>query len=299
MWLTTTPRGVVHWLYKYFVLLDLEDKVLDALESAGYPRDPSKLLSWHRASTWENKDNLNPIFFAILLATYQGKWREQELEGRFVSFEGLVYDNYEPDVHLIDPIKLADAWPRWRVVDFGYKNPFCCQWWCRDPDGRYYRYREMYMTRRTVNQHALDILDLTGKEHIVDTICDHDAEDRATLEEHGIETIPAIRQIRAGIQDVWHALELDAIGKSDVYLFRNALVERDPLLVAEGLPTCTEEEFPLYAWPRDREGRPRKEIPIDLHNHGMDCLRMLISTLEGSGEGVIEVGDNFLSGYRG
>ena len=299
MWLTTTPRGVMHWLYKFFVLLDLESDVLDALQRAHLARDPKLLLSWHRASTWDNRMHLNPIYFAMLLATYHGKWREQELEGKFVSFEGLVYDNYDPEIHLIDPIKLEDWWPRWRVIDFGYKNPFVAQWWCRNPDGRYFRYREIYYSHRTVNQHAQDILRHSFGENIVDTICDQDAEDRATLEEHGIPTIGAVRDIRIGVQDVWNALELDETGKPDIYLFKQALVEKDPMLVAEDLPTCTEEEFPLYAWPRDREGVIRKEVPIDLHNHGMDSIRMLISTLEGVSDDTMQYGHNPIAGYRG
>jgi predicted transcriptional regulator len=39
-------------------------------------------------------------------------------------------------------------------VDFGYTNPFVMQWWAEDPDGRLYLYREIYRTRRLVEDHA-------------------------------------------------------------------------------------------------------------------------------------------------
>jgi hypothetical protein len=80
---------------------------------------------------------------------------------------------------------------------------------------------------------------------------------------------------------------------------RDALVQRDPLLVAQELPTCTEEEFPRYAWPVDREGKPRKETPIDLHNHGMDGVRYLVATVEGVGDVSAALGINPTAGHRG
>ena len=30
------------------------------------------------------------------------------------------------------------------MVDFGYTNPFTCQWWAMDHDGRLYLYREIF-----------------------------------------------------------------------------------------------------------------------------------------------------------
>lgn len=301
MWLTTTPRGVLHWLYPLFVLRDLGDDVLDALVEGGFERDPSLLVSWQRTSTYDNKENLNPIFFATLLATYQGKWREQELDGSFVSFEGLVYDCWNPEVHLVDfkDVGMQSWWPKWRVIDFGYKNPFVCQWWTRNPEGEYFRYRELYYSQRTVREHALAINHYSEGETYIDTIADWDAEDRATLEESDIYTVPASKGISAGVQLVYRLLTFDNMRKPDLYFVKDALVERDPLLVAEELPTCTEEEFTRYAWPQDKEGRPRKEQPLDLYNHGMDCLQYFSSHVEGDSGSGMETGMNPFDGYRG
>lgn len=299
MWLTTTPRGVLHWLYDYFVLHRIEDDVLDALAYAGLSRDPSLLMSIAKVTTLENRKHLNPVFYAMLLATYQGLWRKQELEGEFVSFEGLVYDVWDPEVHMVPKHNIEPWWPRYRVVDFGYTNPFVCQWWAQTPDREYIRYREIYQTKRTVTDLAKEINRLSFGENIVTTICDWDAEDRATLEENGIETISADKAISTGIQATYRMLSLDERGKPRLYLMRDALVQRDPLLVAQELPTCTEEEFPRYAWPVDREGKPRKETPIDLHNHGMDGVRYLVATVEGVGDVSAALGINPTAGHRG
>jgi PBSX family phage terminase large subunit len=301
MWLTTTPRGVMHWLYPIFVKKDIGDDVLKALEAAGFPPDPNLLFSWVRTSTYDNRENLNPLYFAMLLASYHGRWREQELEGRFVSFEGLVYDVFDPEVHIVDrsQVRMEPWWPRWRVIDFGYKNPFVCQWWTRDPEGRYIMYREIYMTERTVATHAQQINALSHGENIIQTICDHDAEDRATLEENGIDTTPAVKAISTGVQSVSRMLSHNDDKRPDLYFVRDALIEKDPMLVAKEEPISTIEEFSRYSWPQDSTGRPRKEVPLDLYNHGMDSVRYMVQTLEGGFMDGIEIGKNFLLNYRG
>jgi hypothetical protein len=79
---------------------------------------------------------------------------------------------------------MPQGWQQWRkirAIDFGYVNPFVCQWWAIDNDGRMFRYRELYMTGRTVKDHADKINLLSSGESYEATICDHDAEDRATL----------------------------------------------------------------------------------------------------------------------
>lgn len=301
MWLTTTPRGVMHWLYSFFVEKTLDDEVLDAMEEAGFSRDPELLLSLNRTSTFDNRKNLNPIYYAMLLATYHGKWREQELEGKFVSFEGLVYDIWDPEVHMVDrsSVKIESWWPKWRVIDFGYRSPFVCQWWTRSPEGRYYRYREIYYTGRTVTTHADQIKYYSEGEMIIATICDHDAEDRATLEENGIDTIPANKSISPGLQAVYRSLKFDESKEPDIFFLRDSLVEVDTRLSGKGLPTCTEEEFQFYAWPKDKDGKPRKEVPIDLNNHGMDTTRYFVMEVEGEiGDG-LEISNGLLNNYRG
>lgn len=213
-------------------------------------------------------------------------------KGLWVAAEGMVYDGWDPAVHLIDPFPIPATWPRYWAVDFGYTNPFVCQWWARDPDGRLYRYRELYMTGRIVRDHARHILRAVGAwDEAVGrpswgqatepapraVICDHDAEDRATLErEIGLPTITARKAISPGIQAVQARLQMAGDGKPRLYLVRGALLERDAALVEAIKPACTEEEVESYVW--DTTGGRRKgEQPVDQHNHGMDALRYLVA----------------------
>lgn len=201
-------------------------------------------------------------------------------KGLWVAAEGVIYDGYDPRVHLIDRFDIPAAWPRVWVVDFGFTHPFVWQAWAVDPDGRLYRYREIYFTHRLVESHARTILDATkGEPAPVAIICDHDAEDRATLERHiGLPTIPAYKGVSFGIQAVSERLQPALDERPRIFFLRDSLVERDPDLVEAYQPTCTEEEFGSYVWDT-RMGQKKGDQPVKNFDHGMDTMRYMVAAV--------------------
>ncbi len=204
-----------------------------------------------------------------------GVRKERLRHGRWVNAEGSVYE-FNPAAHEIPWFQPPFDWRHFRVVDFGYTNPFVCQWWAMDPDGRLYLYREIYMTKRTVKVHAKQILETDAGAPIDATIADHDAEDRATLAENGIHTERAVKDVSRGIQAVQDRLKLAGDGRPRLYVMRGALLERDEDLSAAHRPVSTRDEFDVYMWPKDEAGRPQKEAPVKEHDHGMDALRYAV-----------------------
>ena len=67
---------------------------------------------------------------------------------------------------------------------------------------------------------------------------------------------------------------------------RGARVEVDRDLEDAKQPTCTVDEFEMYAWPKDASGKPNKETPVDMFNHSMDCLRYLCLGLANVSKGI-------------
>lgn len=221
--------------------------------------------------------------------------------GLWVGVEGMVYEGWNQDIHLIDRFEIPKSWRRIRVIDFGYTNPFVCLWIAIDGDGRMYRYRELYMSQRTVARHMVDIAIHSQGETYEATISDHDAEDRATLEaptivddpalverlkragfesdKGGKVTLPGIvtqiadKRVKYGIEKVQERLKVAGDGKPRLFLVRNALVETDPVLQARFKPLCTEDEFPAYAWPKTNDDKAAKEEPVKVNDHGMDAIR--------------------------
>jgi PBSX family phage terminase large subunit len=223
--------------------------------------------------------------------------------GLDVSAEGQVYKEYDTEKHLIQRFDIPSSWACIRVIDFGYTNPFVCAWYAYDRiHNRLYRYRELYCTNVLVEDHARQIALCEGweydvkqqriywhrpieqRENIIATICDHDAEDRATLTRYGISNIAAFKAIKLGIEAVQNRLRY-RIDTNDygIYFLRDSLIAIDQSLKDAYLPTCTEEEIEGYVWEQGKDGKPAKEQPIDKNNHGMDVLRYAVAFVDNIG----------------
>jgi len=233
-----------------------------------------RILSRHRD---------NPTFTAqdqAFLDRLTGVRRDRLRDGKWGAAEGLVYPEWDAAVHLIDPFPIPAAWPRRRAIDFGYTNPFVCQWWATDPDGRAYLYRELLGVGRRVTQWGAEILELTGDERIEETVADHDAEDRATLDDQGVPTVAAKKEVSPGVQAVTDRLVPAGDGRPRLYVLRGSLVRRDPVLIERKAPQGWAEEIEAYCWPLAGDGKPQKEAPVKQDDHSMDTGRYLVARLD-------------------
>lgn len=216
------------------------------------------------------------------LSRLSGARRGRLFEGKWIAAEGMIYPEWSSDIHMRDMFVIPESWKRYVVVDFGYRNPFVAQWWALDEDNRMYLYRQIYMSERLVEDHARYMKDLTGEERIEAWVCDHDAEDRATLERHlGISTKAAVKDITSGIEAVQARLRKAGDGKPRLFILRGSLVEVDVERREAGLPTCTEEEWDGYVWKKDKEGKGKKEEPeANQEDHGMDTTKYAVAEVD-------------------
>lgn len=229
--------------------------------------------------------------------------------GLWSAAEGVIYEGWDAAVHIVPRFDVPREWRRWWIVDFGFTNPFVWIELVEDPDGRIYLHREIYHTRRIVSEHAKRILIATeGDPSPVDIVCDHDAEDRATLERALAEgvwvtgpvgqaeecapsddgarhlrlskrTIPAHKSVRPGIEAVQERMKVADDGRPRFMIMAGCLVERDsslddPESDAPPRPACTAEEMPTYVWDAGKD-RPVKE-----NDHGADCVRYGIARVD-------------------
>lgn len=227
-------------------------------------------------SRHEDNPSVTADYLARLDALTGHRYQRLRL-GRWAAAEGLVYDGWDAAIHLIDRFAIPVEWPRYWVLDFGYTNPFVCQWWAEDPDGRLILYREIYRTQRLVEDHAADVLMASkGEPKPAAVIADHDAEGRATFDRKaGVTTKPAHKAVIDGIQAVAARLKRAGDGKPRLLIMRDSLVERDSAL-EDGRPGCTVEEFDGYVWDTSN-GRKRGEEPVKKDDHGLDALRYMVA----------------------
>lgn len=218
-------------------------------------------------------------------------------DGIWAAAEGVIFEEWDESLHHIDPFPIPDSWVRWWSCDFGYTNPMVVQCWAEDPDGRLYLYREFYRTKRTVKEFGEDVLDVVSDPDPDDPqrriwrepkprgiVCDHDAEGRVVLSQTvGLGTIAAKKGVTDGIQVVQQRLKPAGDGRPRLFIFRGALVHRDPELVDAKRPTCTAEEIPAYIWKQPGAGsasQAPKEEPLKENDHGSDAMRYLCAERE-------------------
>jgi hypothetical protein len=203
-------------------------------------------------------------------------------KGVWCSAEGMVYeDSWSTKHNIVDAFPIPLTWPRYLVVDFGYTHPFVCLWTAEDPDGRLYVYRQIYKTKTLVEDHAKVIKAVSkwgerdGEPLPRAIICDHDAEDRATLERHlNLITMKAHKTVSDGIQAVASRLRLAGDGKPRLMVMRDSLVERDRDLAEGKQPTELADEPESYIWDT-RQGMKKGEQPVKESDHALDCVRYL------------------------
>jgi phage terminase large subunit len=230
------------------------------------------------------------LIYRATLDKLSGARRSRLYLGQWVAAEGLVYENWDPQIHMINLHDLPPTWPQWDrywSIDWGFTHPFVWKEWSENPEtGQLIRTREIYQTKMIVEDLAKWIMDLTGGVYQPRAIiCDHDPGDRATFERHtGYMTLPAYKEIRPGIQAVEKRLRHDWCknGPGLLYL-RDALVNLDLSLKEAGLPTCTEEEYDGYVWDKghnEEVNSKKDELPVDKSNHGMDSDRYMVAFID-------------------
>jgi len=257
-----------------------------------------------KTNTW-TPEGYDYIF--VTLAGLTGVLFDRLRWGIWAAAHGIVYqETWDRKRNVVDCFPIPKEYPRYLGVDFGFTNPFVCKWYAMDSDGRLYVYRELYRTKRLVEDHAVDIALASGWYHLLpkdhekykerpaewadplprEVICDTDAEDRHTLEKHlGLFTTPAHKTVSDGIQAVAARLRPAGDGKPRLLYFRDCLVERDPELAKLKKPTSSLGEFNLYIWDT-RQGLKKGDQPVKEYDHGMDVDRYVVASFDLQPSGV-------------
>jgi Phage terminase large subunit len=200
------------------------------------------------------------------------------VRGIWCSAEGVIWEAYDPAIHLIEPFEIPREWPRFWSVDWGYGHPFVWQCWVRSPDGVLYLVHEIYYTRRTVRRHAQTVLETIGLQdpegnwyiphwempYKINT--DHNLEDIATFEEVlGVTCELADKDVLEGIK-----LTQERFADHRIFFFTDSLVEVDQTLVDRRKPFRTVGEFGGYVW---RNPKLPGEGPNKFEDDGSDAMR--------------------------
>ena len=128
------------------------------LEALEIPHDPQDhLVVSFVPSTVEDNPHIDPTYRKHLSMLPETE-RKQKLLGDWDTFTGQYFTEFNRDLHVVTPFEIPPSWPRYRGIDFGTANPYCCLWGAWDPaTGICYVYRETYEKNMTAAQQAQQI----------------------------------------------------------------------------------------------------------------------------------------------
>lgn len=227
-------------------------------------------------------DNLYlPKEYVQSVSRFRGTYRKRYFLGEWVGSEGLIYDNWNREVHVCER---SAEWVRSFVtVDEGAANPFVALLVHEDSDGRLHVAREFYYAARRDQKPNLLVSEKVERIRSMGdvyevTIDPSAAQLIAECKAAGLHAVQAVtgdkRNVFKGIQRVQARLgdwgepdSVDALG---------------PGLTVD--PSCVEtiREFETYEWNETAAGVVKDE-PKKEHDHAMDALRYLITRIDATG----------------
>lgn len=226
-------------------------------------------------------------------------------DGIWAAAEGQVWENFDPAVHVVDagsvdPNDTLRPWGRnlppfvWYLLsqDFGFRDAQVLQLWGVTKDRRAYRLRERYRTTTGLLWWTDTAVDWIKETDAIRMVCDHRPEliqmlnDRLGFRgghDQAPVAIPAAKgpgSIEAGTDLVREMLGNEQGREPRVFFVRDGRDPvRDPVLLENHLPTCTEDEIPGYVWLEHRDGQPVKNRPDpSCQDHGCFVAGTMVRT---------------------
>lgn len=205
--------------------------------------------------------------------------KEARLHGKFLHLSGLVYKEFDPDVHIVSPIPIKKEWSRYCAIDPHERTPTAVIWVAVDEQENHWVYDELWLGDMDVTQISFAILaqeaELTPQVRLIDPHADKDNEFaggfnfRKELMKNGV-------YCQRGNSD-------PLLGKSRI---RQALMPKYSHIHKRLVPqmrifsSCRQTiyEFQHYMWDeyrRNKDDYDLKEAVKKKNDHFMDALRYI------------------------
>jgi len=205
----------------------------------------------------------------------------QEYMADFRKYTGLVYKEFQREVHVIEPFTIPDSYQVYRSLDFGSTNPTVCLWIAVDGDDNWFLSDEHYETGQTIDYHA-GVINSKSTRPIVSTYGDPSGAQIITeFAQRGIYITPANKEtgtnfnswVRFGIEKVAERLKVvpgrtvanstNQSGNPSLFIFSNC--------------QNTIKEFETYRWKEksvtQAQDLNEPDVPEKANDHAMDAIR--------------------------
>lgn len=268
-WLTLTPISEP-WMYDEFVAKQNPD------------------VFFINVAQWENP-HLKQMEQEAFLRILTEDEKEARLYGRFRHLAGLVYKNFDPNVHLLSQAntKIDRRWPVYFVLDPADRRPHHAIWARVDPFGTIYIVDEL-VYKGTIFETSKEIL----KRELMNKITP--SEVIRILDPNKGQTPSAVSGLKLKEEFAKHAVYFTTKVNDDLTLGHLAVSEKlsydktKPLsttnhpkmfFIRETTKECI-KQLQTYVWDdwkgASKDSKSQKEKPKDINKDMPDCLRYLV-----------------------
>lgn len=254
--------------------------------------------SWYHTifSMMDNRHNLPEGTIEQFMATNTQETIDLRVHGKYKITEGIVYKQFNPERHVVEPFEIPKHWPRFRALDHGYDHPAACLWAAMAPDGTLYVYQELYERLHIVRELCEKIVRRSEGESYMVTVADP-----SIFSVTGSDAGPISDQYMRGGVDVMPGVRSNIVGEhalvDQVKLWFQS--DRIKFFGPEKTGPCANaiREHLVWRYKRTHDGLPHaKEQYEDRNNHAVDALKYLIAYgprfVDESSRGLITIVDD-------
>ena len=254
---TMTPLKGLTWVYNTIYLNSNNDKDV-----------------WYITMEWADNPYLNREEIEKLSFTLSQDELESRRYGHFTQGTGLVYNEFDENINVIDPFDVPKEWFDKISIDPGLHNPLSAHWYACDYDGNVYVIAEHYMKEKSIEYHAEKIKAISyalgwkkGFNGMYEAIIDSAANQKTLASnksvsdlfyDNGILVNTAVnKNVFSGINRVKSYIK-NVLGVRRLFIFK----------------TCVNmiREIKSYFWAED-------DSPVKRDDHAMDDLRYYIMSM--------------------
>jgi len=253
---TMTPLKGLTWVYNEIYLNTAHDDNV-----------------WHIEMEWADNPYLDKNEIEMMTKSMSQEELESRRYGKFMMCGGLVYNEFDENLHVIEPFDVPKEWQDNISIDPGLNNPLSAHWYARDFDGNVYVIAEHFDKGKDVAYHSerikaiskrLDWHYYNGK---LRALIDSAAMQRTLASSKSVVELFAEKDILvnpkvnkdmfSGINRVKRFLK-DGEGKPHLFIFKNCIN-----LI---------EEIKSYWW-------GEQDLPIKKDDHCLDEMRYYLMSL--------------------
>lgn len=194
---------------------------------------------WYEFMEWMDNPFLDKNLIEELSKTLSNDQLESRRYGRFKQNEGLVYTEFDENIHVIEPFAIPSDWQDMLSIDPGLNNPLSCHWYAVDYDKTVYVVAEHFESKKDIEYHANKIKEISNKlgwkrrnNGSIEALIDSAANQRTLacsksvaelFYEQGIAVNTNVnKDIFSGIARVKQYLKVND-NKSRIYIFKNCV----------------------------------------------------------------------------